>query len=153
MALLLIDENLSGGIGISPHSAPDDHSISEAKARQLLRSILPENEWREFEGKGVIQCSGKRGLYVISPFAQTEIRDAVAGRSIAYACLQLSITAPNYDRMIAEYLLIRNDEDFYWKTANMSLRRCGNEFGIAALFLVAFNLALFVNLLLDVGKY
>jgi len=143
MAALLIDENLS----------PDDHRLSKAKARQLLRSVLPENAWREFEGKGVIQCSGKRGLYVISPFSQTEIRDAVAGRSIAYACLQLSIAAPNYDRMIAEYLLIRNDEDFYWKTANMFFRSCGNEFGIASLFLVAFNLSLFVNLLLDVGKY
>jgi len=142
MAALLIDEN-----------PLDDHSLSKAKARQLLRSVLPENAWREFEGKGVIQCSGKLGLYVISPFSQTEVRDAVSGRPLAYACLQLSIPAPNYDRVIAEYLLIRNNEDFYWKNANMLFHRGRNEFGIASLFLVAFNLALFVNLLLDVGTY
>ena len=68
---------------------------------------------------------------------------------VAYACLQLSIPAPTYDRMVAEYLLIRNAEDIYWKTANI-FSRSGNEFGIATLFLIAFDIALFVNLLLEV---
>ena len=130
------------------HPTQDDYERAKDKARQLLRSVLLETEWGELEDKGVIQLSGKHGQYVISPYSQTEIRDASTGRCIAYACLQLSIPAPTYDRMGAEYLLIKNAEDVYWKTANI-FSRSGNEFGIATLFLIAFDIALFVNLLLE----
>ncbi len=131
------------------HPTQDDYERAKDKARQLLRSILPDSAWSELEEKGIIQLAGKRGTYVISPYSQTEIRDCVSGRCVAYACLQLSIPAPTYDRMVAEYLLIRNSEDLYWKTANI-FSRSGNEFGIATLFLIAFDIALFVNLLLEV---
>lgn len=136
-------------LDIFSHATQDDYEKAKDKARQLLRSILPESSWSELEDKGVVQIAGKRGNYVISPYSQTEIRDAGSGRCIAYACLQLSIPAPTYDRMVAEYLLIKNAEDVYWKTANV-FSRSGNEFGIATLFLVAFDIALFVNLLLEV---
>jgi hypothetical protein len=134
---------------IFSHPTQDDYERAKDKARQLLRSILPDQTWSELEDKGVIQIEGKRGNYVISPYSQTEIRDSISGRCVAYACLQLSIPAPTYDRMAAEYLLIRNAEDVYWKTANI-FSRSGNEFGIATLFLIAFDVALFVNLLLEV---
>ena|SRR5688572_15464663 len=131
------------------HPTQDDYERAKDKARQLLRSVLPEASWSELEERGVIQHTGKRGTYVISPYSQTEIRDSSSGRCVAYACLQLSIPAPTYDRMVAEYLLIRNAEDVYWKTANI-FSRSGNEFGIATLFLIAFDIALFVNLMLEV---
>jgi hypothetical protein len=108
------------------HPTQDDYERAKDKARQLLRQVLPEKSWNELEEKGTIQYTGKRGT-----------------------CLQLSVPAPTYDRMVAEYLLIRNAEDVYWKTANI-FSRSGNEFGIAALFLIAFDIALFVNLLLEV---
>src|SRR5438477_598825 len=111
--------------------------------------FLSETSWNELEERGTIQYTGKRGTYVISPYSQTEIRDSSSGRCVAYACLQLSIPAPTYDRMVAEYLLIRNAEDVYWKTVNI-FSRSGNEFGIATLFLIAFDIALFVNLMLEV---
>ena len=136
-------------LDIFSHPTQDDYERAKDKARQLLRSILPDRSWSELEEKGVIQIEGKRGNYVISPYSQTEIRDNVSGRCVAYACLQLSIPAPTYDRMVAEYLLIKNAEDVYWKTANIFSRN-GSEFGIATLFLIAFDVALFVNLLLEV---
>ncbi len=136
-------------LDIFSHPTQDDYERAKDEARQLLRSVLHETEWVDLEEKGVIQLSGKRGNYVISPYSQTEIRDASSGRCVAYACLQLSIPAPTYDRMVAEYLLIKNAEDVYWKTANI-FSRSGNEFGIATLFLIAFDIALFVNLLLEV---
>jgi hypothetical protein len=136
-------------LDVFSHPTQDDYERAKEKARDLLRQILPQRSWEELEEKGVIQYNGKRGIYVISPYSQTEIRDASSGRCIAYACLQLSIPAPTYDRMCAEYLLIRNSEDTYWKTANI-FSRSGNEFGIATLFLIAFDIALFVNLLLEV---
>jgi len=150
MTVRVVQENLlSPRLDVFSQPAQDDDERAKDKARQLLRSILPENTWSEFEDKGVIQCRGTRGTYVISPYSQTEIRDAASGQCVAYACLQLSIPAPSYDRMVAEYLLIRNAEDVYWKTANI-FSRSQNEFGITTVFLLALNIALFVNLLLEV---
>ena len=136
-------------LDVFSHPTQDDYERAKEKARQLLHQVLPENAWSELEEKGVIRLTGKRGSYVISPYSQTEIRDVSSGRCVAYACLQLSIPAPTYDRMVAEYLLILNAEDVYWKTANI-FSRSGNEFSIATLFLIAFDIALFVNLLLEV---
>lgn len=144
-----IQENFPRQFDVFSHPTQDDYERAKDRARQLLRSILPEWSWTELEVKGVIQYNGKRATYVISPYSQTEIRDSTSGRCLAYACLQLSIPAPTYDRMVAEYLLLKNAEDVYWKTANI-FSRTGNEFGIATLFLVAFDIALFVNLLLEV---
>ncbi|PYR97349.1 MAG: hypothetical protein DMG15_06730 [Acidobacteria bacterium] len=145
-----VQENFSlQRLDIFSHPTQDDYERAKDKARQLLRSVLADAEWLDLEEKGVIQLSGKRGKYMISPYSQTEIRDVSSGRCVAYACLQLSIPAPTYDRMVAEYLLIKNAEDVYWKTANI-FSRTGNEFGIATLFLIAFDIALFVNLLLEV---
>jgi hypothetical protein len=136
-------------LDVFSHPTQDDYERAKDKARQLLRSVVSEAQWSELQEKGVLQLSGKRGNYGISPYSQTEIRDLTSGRCVAYACLQLSIPAPTYDRMVAEYLLIKNAEDIYWKTANI-FSRSGNEFGIATLFLIAFDIALFVNLLLEV---
>lgn len=129
-------------------SSQDDYERAKDKARELLQSVLPESAWSELEDKGVIRVAGKRGNYLISPYSQTEIRDTLSGRCVGYACLQLSIPAPTYDRMVAEYLLLRNAEDLYWKTANI-FSRTGNEFSVATLFLMAFDIALAVNLLLQ----
>ena len=144
-----VQENFPPRLDVFSHPTQDDYERAKDKARQLLRSVLPEKAWTELEERGVIQYIGKRGIYVISPYSQTEIRDSVSARCVAYACLQLLIPAPTYDRMVAEYLLIRNSEDVYWKTANI-FSRTGNEFGIATLFLIAFDIALFVNLMLEV---
>src|SRR5437667_304049 len=122
---------------------------TETVNAQRLAEIEKEFNEKVAQGWFAADISGKRGNYVISPYSQTEIRDASSGRCVAYACLQLSIPAPTYDRMVAEYLLIKNAEDVYWKTANI-FSRSGNEFGIATLFLIAFDIALFVNLLLEV---
>ena len=125
-------------LDIFSHPTQDDYERAKDKARQLLRSVLPESSWSDLEDRGVIQIGGKRGNYVISPYSQTEIRDLSSGKCVAYACLQLSIPAPTYDRMVAEYLLIRNAEDVYWKTANIfSGNR--NESGITTLFLMALD--------------
>ena len=144
-----VQENFPQRLEVFSHPTQDDYERAKDKARQLLRSILPESSWIELEQRGVIQLAGKRGTYIISPYSQTEIRDNSSSQCVAYACLQLSIPAPTYDRIVAEYLLIKNAEEVYWKTANI-FSRTGNEFGIATLFLIAFDIALFVNLMLEV---
>lgn len=134
-------------LDVFTHPTQDDYERAKDKSRELLRSILPDGAWSGLEENGNIRLTGKRGIYVISPYSQTEIRDLETGRCVAYACLQLSVPAPTYDRMVAEYLLIKNTEDLYWKTANIFSRN-GNEFSLALLFLTAFDIALFIHLVL-----
>lgn len=126
----------------------DDYERAKDKARELLKSILPASIWTELEDKGTIQITRKRGTYIISLYSQTEIRDLATGRCVAYACLQLSVAAPTYDRMVAEYLLIKNAEDVYWKTANIFYQNVTiTQLGL--FLLTAFDMALFINLLLQ----
>ncbi len=70
-------------LDIFSHPTQDDYERAKDKARQLLRSVLADAEWLDLEEKGVIQLSGKRGKYVISPYSQTEIRDVASGRCVA----------------------------------------------------------------------
>jgi hypothetical protein len=85
----------------------------------MVRAVLPDITWSAFHEKGFITFRGKRGEYIISPHSQTEIRDPATGRQVGRACLQLTIPAPAYDRMITEYLLLKNAEELYWQTANI----------------------------------
>ena len=89
------------------------------KSLELLHSVLPDPAWTVFRENGIVEYAGKCGIYTISAGEQTVIRDARSGRTIAHACLQLSIFAPAYDRMAAEYLILKNAEDLYWRTANI----------------------------------
>ncbi len=129
-------------------AAHDDYNESSNKALQLLRSIISEKQREELATKATITVVGKRGIYILSPYNSTEIRDKISGRFVAYACLQLSIPAPLYDRLVAEYLILNNLEDFYWRTANIFHRR-GSSLGIATLFFIGLDIALFVNLLME----
>jgi hypothetical protein len=101
----------------------DEYVLSKDRARALLRQVLPAALWEEFEAHGWFTVEGKRANYSIAVYSQTAILDKrEAGRIIGYSCLQLSVPAPTYDRMIAEYVLLKNDEDGYWKTANIFKR-------------------------------
>ena len=115
------------------------------RARHVARAVLPEATWTTFTEQGFITFTGKRGEYIISPHSQTEIRDPDTGRQVGQACLQLSIPAPAYDRMITEYLLLKNAEDFYWQTANI----LGSGSAAILEFLIAvLDFALLIHLLM-----
>jgi hypothetical protein len=111
---------------------------AEEKARRLVCLVLPADLWNSLERQGSIVLTGERNVYVVSPTAQTEIRDRANGRLIAHACLQLTVVAPCYDRFLAEYLLLKNNEDLYWRTANV-FSECRNA---------AIPLLLFLDLVL-----
>ena len=81
--------------------------------------------------------------YRISERSQTQI--SVNGRHSAVACLQLSIPAPGCDRMIAEYLILKNDERLYWNLANV-LPLETSRFDYQLVLALAFDVTLLVNL-------
>jgi hypothetical protein len=91
----------------------------EVRAKGLLQRILPEVQWQRFSETGILAVAGSRGTYRICADGQTTLVHSRTGRTLASACLQLTVPAPVHDRIIAEYLLIRNNEDLYWQTANV----------------------------------
>jgi hypothetical protein len=97
----------------------EEHLAPEVTAKNLLRRILPETQWKEFSSTGMLMVPASRGIYRISTRDLTRLLDAQTRRPRASACLQLTVPAPVNDRIIAEYLLIQNDEDLYWRTANV----------------------------------
>lgn len=117
----------------------------EAKAKQLLCQILPPKALQQFLQKDCFEHTGKVGTYRIYRNAQTEIFRS--GRLVASGCLQLTIFAPSYDRMVAEYLLLSNDERLYWSKANIFPVQRFSRLRIAAVAL--FDLALLAKLVLD----
>jgi hypothetical protein len=117
----------------------------ESKARRLLCEILPERALKEFLEKDYFHHYGKLGVYRISRDSQTEIYRK--GRLAASGCLQLTIFAPSYDRMIAEYLILANDEQLYWTKANIFPARPIIDFRVLAV--AALDVTLVLKLVLD----
>ena len=97
----------------------DKPESPDARARELLRRVLPDKQWTQFDETGVVEVSGSRGTYQMSSRELTRVFDSQTKRLLVTTCLQLSVPAPAADRIIAEYVLIRNDEDLYWRTANV----------------------------------
>src|SRR5262249_20747 len=124
-------------------------SSAEENALLLMKSVLPEEQWAGLEKNGVIVFNGQRNLYVLSPTSQTEIHDKENGRLLARACLQLSVPAPGADRVIAEYLILKNDEDLYWRTANIFSKI---EWDIAVPMLILGDMILLINLIAKIAS-
>ncbi len=104
------------------HQMYDGFPKPVLKSRDLFFQVAPECQ-EEMEKKGYcrIQGKGKRAYhYELSPFNQTIILRGM-GRRVGSACLQLTMHTPVFDRVLAEYLLLRNNEDLYWHTANVSM--------------------------------
>jgi hypothetical protein len=117
----------------------------ESKARRLLCEILPERALKEFLEKDYFHHYEKLGVDRISRDSQTEIYRK--GRLAASGCLQLTIFAPSYDRMIAEYLILANDEQLYWTKANIFPARPIIDFRVLAV--AALDVTLVLKLVLD----
>ena len=128
----------------APRESLIQGNSASAKARRLLCEILPEKARREFLTTGSFHHEGSGVTYRISEQSQTEI--SANGRPSATACLQLSVPAPGYDRMIAEYLILKNDEALYWKIANVFPLEC-NTFDSRLFLIVMLDLGMLLNLL------
>jgi hypothetical protein len=124
----------------------DGQLSPEAIAKNLLHRILPERQWDEFNATGILEISGARGIYRISTRDLTRVLEVETRRPRASACLQLTVPAPVNDRIIAEYLLIQNDEELYWRTANVFPAGFDNRV-LAAFLLAALDTLLLILLI------
>jgi hypothetical protein len=93
---------------------------SKNAARELFQTILSEEQLNRFNKAGTVEIAAKGGIYRISTHGPTQVLDSETRRVVATMHFQPAATASVRDRVIAEYLLIRNDEDLYWQTATLS---------------------------------
>ncbi len=93
---------------------------SKNAARELFQSLLSEEQLNRFNKTGIVEIAAKGGIYRISTHGPTQVLDSETRRLVATMRFESSATASVRDRVIAEYLRIRNDEDLYWQTASLS---------------------------------
>lgn len=117
---------------------------SENGARELLRSIISEKEWAQFKETGTLEISGKAGIYRVRMHGATQILDSQTRRLVTTTRWE-SKAHSSRDRVISEYLLIRNDENLYWQAANICVDSSGARL-YYALLLTAFNAILLMVL-------
>ena len=110
---------------------------SEHAAIDLLRTIVSDEEWKRFQRTGTLEIRGKAGIYRVDRRHATRLLDSETQRAIA--TIRWHPVSPEEvpDRVIAEYLLIRNSENRYWETANILPDKSGpnlyHSFLVAAL--------------------
>lgn len=97
-----------------------EEAKAKRKALDLLQSVVSEAEWEQWCNCDRIKLVSKNGwTYVFTEDARTWLKDP-DGRT-GHACIQLSeYSAPQADRIVAEYLLIKNNELKYLATANIT---------------------------------
>jgi hypothetical protein len=98
----------------------------ENGARQLLQSILSERDWDWFTQTGTLEIAAKAGIYRVCTHSPTKILDSETRRLVITTRWRGTATSER-DRVIAEYLLIRNDENLYWQTVNISPDTSGSR--------------------------
>jgi hypothetical protein len=105
--------------------APDGNKSVMAKgpdprlaAEKLLRSVLPEDLCVSLSAINECEVQGKKHRYKIFKGQKTH---CIQGDKTFSCCIGLEDTqAPDTDRIVAEYLLIKNNEEEYLKTANLT---------------------------------
>lgn len=98
---------------------PDVPSNPRVVAEKLLAEVLPPERYLELSAEGHCDIPGKKNkTYRLFRNQKTEIEDKSGNWSSS--CIHLSESAPDTDRIVAEYLLITQDEKEYLRTANLT---------------------------------
>lgn len=93
---------------------------ARVKALALLERVVQPAEFESFKTNKHIELTGKKYRYRIKQAGQTALYGLKSGKVEFNACLQLTgATAPSEDRVVMEYLMIRNKENKYLKEANL----------------------------------
>jgi hypothetical protein len=121
-----IDGSWSGWSAIetrSPEQIAKENAArkdAETKAMALLERVVTPVEFECFEKNKYIEVVTDNFIYRIKSAGQTVILTKDWKTPHKSACLQLTVpNAPQADRVVMEYLLIKNDEPRYLRTANL----------------------------------
>lgn len=93
---------------------------SQQRARQLLENVMAAEDWRYYLKHGHIRVKQFDLLWRIRHGCRTVI-ERMDGRFVGWSCLQLTAPAPEEDRMVMEYLMLKGNPDCYLTNANISI--------------------------------
>lgn len=98
---------------------PETHRDPKVVAEKLLAEALPPEVYLSLAATGAVEIPGKRYVvYRLHRNHKTELLDKM-GRWWS-ACIYIPGDPPDQDRLVAEYLLITQDEKEYVRTANLT---------------------------------
>jgi hypothetical protein len=107
-------------------------SPAEMKARQLLRDMLTEKEYRRYLTNGFIMVKGTRGWYQIFNKRSERIRFYKDNKFLNRLCIHTVDECPPSDHVVHMKLLIELDEDRVWVESNVSdVGNVNNQFALA----------------------
>lgn len=95
---------------------------AKEKAEKLLQSALAPEQKEELKTKGYFHCRSKRGnLYRIKrgTHGNVKLLDPAGTKEIESLCIQPD-NVPAQDAMLAQKLMIENDEDTFRRIANIT---------------------------------
>jgi hypothetical protein len=101
----------------------------EQKARDSLRDILSENDWRRYVTNGFVMVRGPSGKFyqVFANRSHTQVFEK--GKNVASLCIHSDASCPPTDHVINMKLLIEMDEALVWHGANITWK---NGTGLSA---------------------
>lgn len=119
-----IRNQLCGGIrkrqSILEQLAPPGMSTAELKARDTLRDMLSEQDWRRYVTNSFVMVRGESGKWyqVFANHNTERIRVYEKGEHIANLCIHSDSSCPPTDHVIAMKIQIELDEESIWKESN-----------------------------------
>ena len=92
----------------------------EERARNTLRDMLTEREWRRYVTNGFIMVKGSSYWYQI--FARGGVFVYWQNKQVNFICIHTSQNCPPTDHVINMKMLIEFDEEAIWQLGNVSTR-------------------------------
>jgi hypothetical protein len=118
----IIKSNLLIKVKNTRENLPTKYSPQEQKARDTLRDMLTEQEWRRYITNGFIMVRGASG-YWYQIFAQYNRRINVYqdNKKINSICIHSDQSCPPTDHVINIKVLVEIDEAIVWQNGNVCL--------------------------------
>ena len=99
---------------------PKNISPDELRARDTLRDMITENEFRRYLTNGFIMVKGPSGLWYQIFSNQIRIRVYEKGKKVAHLCIHTDEKCPPSDHTINMKLMVEFDEMAVWQNSGLS---------------------------------
>lgn len=118
----IIKSNLLIKVKNTRENLPTKYSLQEQRARDTLRDMLTEQEWRRYATNGFIMVKGSSGCWY-QIFAEYNKRINVYrdNKKINNICIHSDKSCPPTDHVINMKVLVEIDETAVWQNGNVAV--------------------------------
>lgn len=115
----LIRNNLLIKVNNNRNCLASKYTPEEQKARDTLRDMLTEKEWRRYITNGFIMVKGSCSDYWYQIFSDKNVRVYHQNKLINSICIHSDRTCPPTDHVINMKILVELDEKVLWANGNI----------------------------------